>query len=71
MIKSEFSNHCGPTKHPSYTQNKVISRATPAGRVTLDPQNLTITTNGQKESRRVNDDTEYQEPLKTHFGIVL
>lgn len=55
----------------SFTRARVISRATLEGRVTLDDQNLTITTNGQRKKRRVRNDAEYQELLKTCFGIVL
>jgi N-hydroxyarylamine O-acetyltransferase len=55
----------------SFTQSRIISRATPDGRVTLDPQKLSVTTNSQKETRHVKNDTEYRELLKTHFGIVL
>lgn len=55
----------------SFTQNRIISRATPDGRITLNSKKLIVTSNGQKETHRVKNDAEYQELLKTHIGICL
>ena len=55
----------------SFTRASIISRATPEGRISLEAGSLIITTNGQREERRVPDREEYQALLKEHFGVVL
>lgn len=55
----------------SFTQEKVVSLATPDGRITLDSKNLTLTTNGKRIKRQLNGDAEFQELLKYYFGIEL
>ena len=54
-----------------FTRASIISRATPEGRISLEDGSLIITTNGQREERRVPDREEYQALLKEHFGVVL
>lgn len=55
----------------SFTREKVVSLATPDGRVTLDSKNLTITTNGKRIKRQLSGETEFQKLLKYYFGIEL
>lgn len=55
----------------SFTQNNLVSRLTLDGRVTLDNKQLIITKNGQRTTRLVNSDVEYQTLLKEHFGIEI
>ena len=55
----------------SFTQEQVISLATPDGRISLDSKNLTITTNGKRIKRRLSGESEFQELLMNYFGIVL
>ena len=55
----------------SFTRARIISRATPEGRISLEDGSLIITTNGQREERLVPDREEYQALLKEHFGVVL
>jgi arylamine N-acetyltransferase len=46
----------------------VISLATPDGRITLDNNHLTITTNGKRIKRKLKSEKEF---LKGYFGIEL
>jgi N-hydroxyarylamine O-acetyltransferase len=55
----------------SFTQARVISLATPDGRITLDSKFLTITTNGKRIRRKLKGEREFQEYLKEYFGIEL
>lgn len=55
----------------SFPRARVISLATPDGRISLDNNNLTITTNGKRIKRQLSDETEFQELLKYYFGIEL
>jgi N-hydroxyarylamine O-acetyltransferase len=53
----------------SFTRERITSRATPTGRLTLDPHFLTITINGRRKKLRVKNEDEYRALLKTNFGI--
>jgi N-hydroxyarylamine O-acetyltransferase len=55
----------------SFTHERVISLATPDGRITLDSNHLTITTNGKRIKRKLKSEKEFQEFLKDYFGIEL
>lgn len=55
----------------SFTHRRIISKATPDGRVSLEAGRLIVTTNGQREERLVANQEEYQTLLKDHFGVVL
>lgn len=55
----------------SFTRERVISLATPDGRITLDNNNLTVTTNGKRIKRQLNGEEEFQEFLKYYFDIDL
>jgi N-hydroxyarylamine O-acetyltransferase len=55
----------------SFTRGSIISRTTPAGRVSLEDGWLILTTNGRREKRPLVDQGEYQALLKEHFGIEL
>lgn len=55
----------------SFTQEKVISLATPDGRITLDSSYLTITRNGKRIKRQLRGEAEYLELLKYYFEIEL
>jgi N-hydroxyarylamine O-acetyltransferase len=53
----------------SFTRERVISLATPDGRITLDNNYLTVTTNGKRIKRKLKNEAEFQEFLKDYFGI--
>jgi N-hydroxyarylamine O-acetyltransferase len=55
----------------SFTRNAVISRATPNGRISLETGRLIVTQNGQRTTRSVRDQVEYQELLRQYFDITI
>ncbi len=70
----EFTGMCeyhqtSPESH--FTQNKICSRATAEGRITLAGMKLIVTRNGQREERTLASELEWQEVLRDQFGIVV
>jgi len=70
----DFSGMChyhqtSPQSH--FTQNRVCSRATPDGRITLSGMKLITTWNGQREERVLMSEDEWVSVLKEHFGMEL
>ena len=70
----EFAGMChyhqtSPESH--FTQNKICSRATPEGRITLAGMKLIVTSNGRREERVLESEQEWRGALKEYFGIVL
>jgi N-hydroxyarylamine O-acetyltransferase len=55
----------------SFTRERICSRATPDGRVTLSEMRLIITRNGDRQERVLTNEEEYAEILREHFGISL
>ena len=55
----------------SFTRGRVISRATPDGRVSLEDGQLILTKNGQRSQRSLESKDEYHLLLKEYFGISL
>ena len=55
----------------SFTSGSIISKATPDGRISLEPGRLIITVNGQREDQPIANQEEYQAVLKEYFGVVL
>ena len=53
----------------SFTQNRICSRATPEGRITLSEMKLIVTRNGQREERSLTSDDERIAILREQFGI--
>jgi N-hydroxyarylamine O-acetyltransferase len=58
-----------PNSH--FTRQRVCSRATPQGRITLTDRRLIFTENGERREYAVEREAEFQRHLQTHFGIVL
>ncbi len=54
----------------SFTQNKICSRATPDGRVTLADNKLIITKKGERQDSVLSDE-DWKSALKKYFDIVL
>lgn len=52
-----------------FTRKRVCSRATPDGRVTLSNLRLIITSNGSRQERPLQDETEFDALLGDLFGI--
>lgn len=70
----EFDGMChyhqtSPASH--FTQQRICSRATPEGRVTLSDMRLIITDNGQRQETVLQNQEEYRHALQEHFGIDL
>jgi N-hydroxyarylamine O-acetyltransferase len=55
----------------SFTRSRIISKATPEGRVTLEDGRLIVTRNGQRSERSVESQEGYHALLKQYFDITL
>lgn len=51
--------------------NRLVTKATPQGRVTLSNMRLITTTNGVRQERILRDEDEYRAILREHFGISI
>jgi N-hydroxyarylamine O-acetyltransferase len=58
-----------PQSH--FTRQRLCSRATPQGRVTLSDRRLIITENGQRSEHDLEGEAEFQQHLAQQFGIIL
>ena len=56
-----------PDSH--FTQQRVCSLATPAGRVTLGDRRLIVTENGERQERDLADEAGFQRLLQERFDI--
>jgi N-hydroxyarylamine O-acetyltransferase len=54
-----------------FTQKRVCSLATPAGRVTLSDMRLIITQGGERQERMLANQEEYAKALREYFGFKL
>jgi len=54
-----------------FTRNRIISRLTEDGRISLDNDRLIVTANGQREEFPVQNEIEFRMLLKKHFDITL
>lgn len=52
-----------------FTSNRIISRLTENGRVSLDNDRLIVTIRGQRTEYPVQDEVEYRALLKKHFDV--
>jgi N-hydroxyarylamine O-acetyltransferase len=55
----------------SFTQNRICSRATPDGRITLSGMKLITTVSGQREEKVLLSEDEWLSILREQFGIEL
>ncbi len=70
----DFAGMChyhqtSPESH--FTQNRICSRATPDGRITLSGMKLIVTRNGQRQERTLSSESEWNSALRELFGINL
>lgn len=68
----EFAGMCHyhqTSPDSSFTQNRVCSRATRDGRITLSEMKLIVTRNGQREERSLTSQDEWAAVLQEKFGI--
>jgi N-hydroxyarylamine O-acetyltransferase len=71
---ADFAEACSNAQtSPSsfFTQQRVCSRATPVGRITLSDRKLTVTRNGSLQERLLESECEVYEALRDHFGVEL
>jgi len=70
----EFAGMCHyhqTSPNSSFTQNRICSRATPDGRITLSEMKLIVTRNGEREERGLTSDEERISVLQEQFGVEL
>ena len=70
----EFAGMCRyhqTSPDSSFTQNRICSRATPDGRITLSEMKLITTSKGEREERRLSSEEEWNSILRKRFGILL
>ena len=71
---AEFAAMCRyhqTSPESSFTQNRICSRATPDGRITLSEMKLITTSKGEREERRLSSEEEWNSTLRKRFGILL
>jgi N-hydroxyarylamine O-acetyltransferase len=71
---SEFARMChyhqtSPESH--FTQNRICTKATPAGRITLSARKLIETNNGIRTERELGSEEEWKAALQQNFGIAF
>jgi N-hydroxyarylamine O-acetyltransferase len=70
----EFAGMCRyhqTSPDSSFTQNRICSRATPDGRITLSEMKLITTSKGEREERNLSSEEEWNSILRKRFGILL
>ncbi len=70
----DFASMCryhqtSPESH--FTRNRICTRATEDGRVTLADYKLIVTRNGKREESMLGSEAEWREALNRRFGVVL
>ena len=71
---SDFAAMChyhqtSPDSH--FTRNRICTRATPEGRITLSDEKLIETRNGVRRERMLAGDQEWRATLHERFGVTL
>lgn len=70
----EFAGMCHyhqTSPDSSFTQNRICSRATPEGRITLSEMKLIVTRNCGREEQTLTSDGERVAVLREQFGVEL
>ena len=62
-------NQTSPRSH--FTQNRICSMLTPNGRISVSDKRFIVSSDGVRNDYPVQDDDEYRELLRQHFGIVM
>ena len=69
-----FSDRCHyhqTSPDSSFTQDRLCTRATPDGRITLAEMKLIVTRDGHREERTLSSEEERSQVLLEQFGITL
>jgi N-hydroxyarylamine O-acetyltransferase len=72
--RAEFSDMCHyhqTSPESIFTKHRLVTIATPEGRVTLTDRRLSITQGAERQERGVNSEDEYLEILKEYFAIEI
>jgi len=64
-------HHHQTSPDSSFTTNRICSRATPTGRITLSNLKLITTENGHREEKALDSEEQWLSALREHFGIEL
>ncbi len=67
----EMCHHQQTSPESHFTQGRVCTRLTPAGRVTLSQLRLITTEGDGRHERELAGEEEYAEALREHFGVVM
>jgi N-hydroxyarylamine O-acetyltransferase len=70
----EFAGMCHfhqTSPDSSFTQNRICSRATPEGRITVSEMKLIVTSSGRRRETTIASEEERQRVLQREFGIRL
>ena len=70
----EFAGMCHhhqTSPDSSFTRNRICSRATPNGRITLSDMKFIVTANGERQERALDSEAERIAILREEFGISL
>jgi N-hydroxyarylamine O-acetyltransferase len=73
-ILKDFAGWCHyhqTSPDSDFTQNRVCTRATREGRITLSEMKLIVTRNGHREEKMFDSEPERSEALREHFAIRL
>jgi N-hydroxyarylamine O-acetyltransferase len=71
---SDYAEMCSyhqtsPESH--FTRQRICSRLTPKGRISLSDMRFIVTENGVRSERVLKNEEEYNEVLREQFGIVM
>ncbi len=68
---AEMCRYHQTSPQSSFTQKRVCSIATPAGRITLRDDRLIVTENGAKREEAIDNDEAWRAALRARFGMEL
>src|ERR1051326_2379136 len=68
-LKRCLYHQTSPASH--FTQNRICSMLTPAGRISVSDKRFIVTENGMRTDYTMLDEEEYRVSLLEHFGIVM
>ena len=68
---AEMSHYHQTSPESSFTQNRICTRATADGRITLSEMKLIVTIKGHRTERTLSSESERREILQQDFGIRL
>jgi len=72
--RNDFAGMCHyhqTSRDSHFTQNRICTRATPDGRITLSGMKLIVRRGGQREERVLDSEQEWSNVLLRDFGISL